>query len=177
MPPLGWASIRAPASAATLGSCIQPIMSQAVDSVVINPARRSDGGVRSYPAPWKGQVVLACRKCQKKLKQAGKKRGMAKLSKELKSRTGKHEQRLELTVLDVPCLKLCPKGGVTVCTQQQLAKNRCSIMYNGADLDALVAQCRAESTAFNIQSRSRPGQPGKSLYTAPAYQGQSHTSS
>jgi len=101
--------------------------------------------VRTYPAPWKGQLVLVCRKCQNKLKHGGKKNGLAKLKKALKKRGRQDEDGLRLHVVDVSCLKLCPKGGVTVCTQQQLKDEECSIMRTSADVDLLLQQCKAAS--------------------------------
>jgi hypothetical protein len=38
----------------------------------------------------------------------------------------------------VPCLKMCPKGGVTVCTQAQLALGECSIVRTKEDVEALL---------------------------------------
>jgi predicted metal-binding protein len=94
--------------------------------------------VRSYRVPWKGQLVLVCRKCQKKLKRGGKRKGTAKLGKALKKRARDAEDGLKLHVIEVPCLKLCPKGGVTVCTQRQLGLGECSIVHTKADVDALI---------------------------------------
>jgi hypothetical protein len=94
--------------------------------------------VRTYPAPWKGQLVMVCRKCQNKLKRGGKKNGLAKLKKALKKRARQDEDGLRLHVVDVSCLKMCPKGGVTVCTQQQLKGGECSIMRTRADVKALL---------------------------------------
>ena len=105
--------------------------------------------VRTYPAPWKGQLVLVCRKCQNKLKHGGKKNGLAKLKKALKKRGRQDEDGLRLHVVDVSCLKLCPKGGVTVCTQQQLEDEECSIMRTSADVEALLLQCREASARPN----------------------------
>ncbi len=95
--------------------------------------------------PWKGQLVLVCRKCQGKLKHAGKKNQLAKLKKVLKKRARQDEDGLRLYIADVSCLKMCPKGGVTVCTQRQLEDGGCSIMRTGADVDALLLQCREAS--------------------------------
>ena len=105
--------------------------------------------VRTYPAPWKGQLVLVCRKCQNKLKHGGKKNGLAKLKKALKKRGRQDEDGLRLHVVDVSCLKLCPKGGVTVCTQQQLKDEECSFMRTSADVKALLLQCREASARPN----------------------------
>jgi predicted metal-binding protein len=101
--------------------------------------------VRTYPAPWKGQLVMVCRKCQNKLKHEGKKNGLAKLKKTLKKRARRDEDGLRLYIVDVSCLNLCPKGGVTVCTQQQLENEECSIVRTSADVNALLMQCREAS--------------------------------
>ncbi len=92
------------------------------------------GEVRSYRAPWKGQLVLVCRKCQRKLKKSS---GIAKVAKGLKKRSRLEGDGSRLHVIQVPCLKMCPKGGVTVCTQSQLARGECSIVRSKEDLEAL----------------------------------------
>ena len=84
-------------------------------------------------------------KCQAKLKHGGKKNGLAKLKKALKKRARQDEQGPRLHVVDVSCLKMCPKGGVTVCTQQQLEDEECSIMRTRADVEALILQYRDAS--------------------------------
>jgi len=92
------------------------------------------GGLRSYRAPWKGQVVLVCRKCQRKLKKSS---GIAKVAKVLKKRARHDKDGPKLHVIQVPCLKMCPKGGVTVCTQGQLTRGECSIIRTMEDVEAL----------------------------------------
>jgi predicted metal-binding protein len=87
--------------------------------------------IRSYRAPWKGQLLLVCRKCQKKLKKN-------KLAKRLKKRARHGDGGTRLHVLQVPCLKMCPKGGITVCTQTQLARGECSIVRSKEDVEALL---------------------------------------
>jgi predicted metal-binding protein len=106
---------------------------------------QSQALVRTYPAPWKGQLVMVCRKCQDKLNHGGKKNGLTKLKKALKKRARLDEDGLRLYVVDVSCLKMCPKGGVTVCTQQQLEDEECSIMRTRADVNALLLQCKEAS--------------------------------
>jgi predicted metal-binding protein len=69
---------------------------------------------KTYPALWKGQVVLACRKCQKKLKGDHALRDLANLRKTFKRYNKQHPDE-QLHVINVPCLDLCPKDGVTVC--------------------------------------------------------------
>jgi hypothetical protein len=109
----------------------------------------AEKAMQSYPIPWKGQLVLACGKCQKKLKRSGG----AKLSKALKKRAHQDEDGLKLRVIEVDCLKMCPKGGITVCTQGQLGRNECSIVRNRADVDSLYEQCKHQ---HSMTLRARP---------------------
>jgi predicted metal-binding protein len=96
--------------------------------------------LRAYKAPWKGKLVLVCRKCRKKLKEDGKKSKSAKLVRKIAKLS--HSSDALLHIVDVPCLKLCPKGGVTVCTAEQVARNECSIVRTKRDLQELVEQCQ-----------------------------------
>ena len=105
--------------------------------------------MQSYPIPWRGQLVLACGKCQKKLKRS---KG-AKLSKALKRRGRRDREGLKLRVVEVACLKMCPKGGITVCTQGQVGRNECSIVRNRADVDSLYEQCKVQ---HSMTLRARP---------------------
>jgi predicted metal-binding protein len=100
--------------------------------------------LRSYRGPWKGQLVLVCRKCQKKIKHSGTKNKLAKLSRTLKERARRQEGRAEIDTVGVSCLGMCPKGGITVCTGQSLARHECLILRSQDDVDALVEQCAAE---------------------------------
>jgi predicted metal-binding protein len=127
-------------------------MSKTIEESSTNGARHSQG-VRSYGVPWKGQLLLVCRKCQKKLKPGGKKQALSKLSKALKKRARHDENAPKLHVIEVSCLNLCPKGGVTVCTQHQLAHGKCSIVRSGADVDALYEQQKAQ---HSITFKARP---------------------
>ena len=118
-----------------------------------SPAEARPGAVRSYPAPWKGELLLICRKCQKKLKHDGKKNGISKLSKTLKKRARHDENSPRLHVLEVPCLKMCPEGGITVCTQRQLGRGECSIVRSRDDVDALYQQYQG-STLDHVQGEA-----------------------
>jgi predicted metal-binding protein len=73
---------------------------------------------KTYDVPWSGELVLACRKCQKKLKGDAELGELAKLKKAFKLWNKAHPES-ELTVLNVPCMDLCPKGGVTVCVASE----------------------------------------------------------
>ena len=103
-----------------------------------------EGRVRGYRGPWKGQLVLICRKCQKKIKHSGTKNKLAKLGKTLKKRARRQESGAEIYTVGVSCLGMCPKGGITVCTGQLLARHECLILRSQDDVDALIEQCAAE---------------------------------
>src|SRR5580693_3871611 len=90
---------------------------------------------RTYPTPWSGSLILACRKCQKKLKGDSELAKLAKLKKTVKRRNKEHSQQV-LHVFNVPCMDLCPKGGVTVCNPVK-TPNRLSILRNEEDIDRL----------------------------------------
>jgi hypothetical protein len=62
----------------------------------------------------------------------------------LKRRARREEDGPKLRVVEVSCLKMCPKGGITVCTQAQLGRNECSIVRNRADVDSLYQLCKAQ---------------------------------
>jgi predicted metal-binding protein len=100
--------------------------------------------LRTYGAPWRGQLVLVCRKCQRKRKHEGKKNGLGKLNKVLRKRARKDDGVPPPHVVDVSCLKLCPKSGVTVCTERQLGRRQCSIVRTSADVDALLDLCKEQ---------------------------------
>ena len=91
--------------------------------------------LKAYPASWSGQLVLACRKCQKKLKRDHHLCALAKLKKTVKRYNKEHPDRL-LHVINVPCMDLCPKNGVTVCCPARDAGSL-SILRSGEDLERL----------------------------------------
>jgi hypothetical protein len=93
--------------------------------------------LKSYRIPSRGQFVFACSKCEKKIRH-GK---PFKLKKALKREAKKAAEPLRLRVIGLPCLKLCPKNAIAVCTQVQLGTSRCSIVRTTADVAALYAQC------------------------------------
>ena len=103
--------------------------------------------LKNYPAPWKGQILLACSKCQKKLRRQTSGEGLARLAKMLKRRTRQDQDRFRLKVIKTPCLKLCPKGGVTVCTQAQLGRGECTILRSSEDVELLYHDCKMRVVA------------------------------
>ena len=91
--------------------------------------------LKSYPASWQGELILACRKCQKKLKSSKDLPGLAKLKKTIKRHNKQHPER-QLHVINVPCMDLCPKDGVTVCCPER-DSNRLSILRSLNDIERL----------------------------------------
>ena len=65
-----------------------------------------------YGAPWKCEALFACRKCQCKMKRTGVS-VLAKVKNWFKKRA-KTGKVAPVHVIQIPCVNLCPKGGVTV---------------------------------------------------------------
>lgn len=88
-------------------------------------------------------AVLVCRKCSKKLEKKGQgfgpddKRLAAALKRELGA--GK-ARKAGLGVIEVPCLDICPKGGVVVIDSRHPQDWR--ILTPGAPLDEAVEALR-----------------------------------
>jgi hypothetical protein len=74
--------------------------------------------LKTYPAPWQGQILLACRKCQKKLKHNKDLEALARLKKTVKRHNRKHPEA-PLHLVPIACTNLCPKDGVTACNPAQ----------------------------------------------------------
>lgn len=108
---------------------------------------RSAPSLPTYPGRWQGHLLLVCRKCRKKLRRTSADDELLKLKKALKRRA-RHDDHggLRLHMIEVPCLKMCPKGGITTCTQGQLSSGECSVLRSAADVDALYMQCKAEAS-------------------------------
>lgn len=91
-------------------------------------------GYKRYPAPWNGSLILACRKCQKKLKGSVHLYALARVKKTIKQNNKKHPEQA-LHVINVPCMDLCPKDGVTVCDVRESGTLR--ILWNEVDVARL----------------------------------------
>jgi len=89
-----------------------------------------------YPLTWSGEVLLACRKCQKKLKGERGMRPLSKLKKTV-ARWNKAHPGEPLHLIQTPCMDLCPKGGVTVCLAQR-NRLQLSVLRSEEDLAPLV---------------------------------------
>ncbi len=110
--------------------------------------------LKSYKGPWlkRGPLLLACAKCQRKLKHepGDDVRALARLKKSLRKRSRKTSAGIRLLVVQTPCLRVCPRNGVAVVTQAQAGRGACSILRLERDIDLLLAQCVAEMKAPTI---------------------------
>jgi hypothetical protein len=94
---------------------------------------------KTYPAPWDGNLILACRRCQKRLRKSDHPPAFAKLKKWLKARARQDGlKKNALHVIEIPCQKICPKGGLVVLGQSQLASRPAgfSIIRNQAEMES-----------------------------------------
>jgi hypothetical protein len=112
-------------------------------------------GLRRCKLPLKPPVLLACSKCQRRLKHDGDPESITPLKKLLKRISKQHGTRPP-TILKVPCLKLCPGGGLVVLTPQQLVAHECTILRTREDAKALNLQLLAarQNGAAKRQRRS-----------------------
>ena len=130
------------AAAALRSNASKPVMSKSVESLA-DLTIEEEAVLKSYRIPSRGQLVFACSKCEKKLRH----NKPLKLKKVLKREAKKADEPLRLRVISLPCLKLCPKNAIAVCTQAQLGASRCSIVRTASDVTALYAQCVSEEAA------------------------------
>lgn len=91
--------------------------------------------LKCYPPTWTGELLLACRKCQKKLKGERGLRALSKMKKTV-GRWNKAHPGGPLHLIQVPCMDLCPKHAVTVCLPQR-SPLQLSVLRSKEDLDRL----------------------------------------
>ncbi len=104
--------------------------------------------LKSFVGPWtrkNKQLLLACSKCQRKLKDDGDEHGLAKLKKLVKKRGKALGSPVVLVVILTKCLKVCPRRGVAVVTQEQMGAGRGSILRTTDDLDLLIRQVQRDA--------------------------------
>jgi hypothetical protein len=101
--------------------------------------QKQAAGLKSYITPWKSEVILACKRCQKKLRKQRQPPEFANLKKWVKTHSRKGKAKSAPHIIAVPCLKICPKGGIVVFSQSQLATSpaRFSIISNGKQMEVL----------------------------------------
>ena len=71
--------------------------------------------LRLYRPPRTGALLLACGKCQRKLLESGRGRRLQGISEAIDSGAALAVEHLPVRVLEVGCMKECPKDGVTLC--------------------------------------------------------------
>lgn len=91
--------------------------------------------LKSYPPTWKGDLLLACKECQKKLKGDNDLRALAKLKKTIRHWNKEHPDAL-LHVINVPCMDLCPSKGVAICDPSS-APHRLLVLQSEHDVQYL----------------------------------------
>ena len=92
--------------------------------------------LKLYPAPWDGQLLLACRKCQKKLKREKRLMELTKIKKAVKA-LNRQQSAEKMHVLNIPCMGLCPKNGVTVFVPSREPPGHLVILQSEGDLERL----------------------------------------
>ena len=90
---------------------------------------------KTYPIPLEGPYLLACKKCQRKLK--GSSHPLSNLKRALKLLRKHDPSPIPLRILQLPCLKLCPKDAITVATPTQLLRAQCTLLRDEDDLAAI----------------------------------------
>ena len=105
------------------------------------------GTITAHKARWRA-AILVCRKCQKRLDDQGfGPKGDQRLAKAM-TRAVKHSpvgrgakmrgRRAPVGIVEVGCLKLCPKHGVTVVAGDQ--PHRWLVAGEGAAAEAVLAE-------------------------------------
>jgi ABC-type arginine transport system ATPase subunit len=91
---------------------------------------------RSYPAPWKGEIILACKRCQKRLRKSRPSARFARLRKWVHAKVRKDKLSAPVHLVEIPCQKICPKNGIVVCNRAQLSEQpaRFSIISSGRQM-------------------------------------------
>jgi hypothetical protein len=105
--------------------------------------------LRLYPAPWKGEAVFACRKCQRRIKKSGGPAALRKLKKWFKKRTHGTPKAPPVHLIDVSCLKLCPKGGVTIFAARHLGKDPLAVCIARSEQDLEALYCELTAVALS----------------------------
>lgn len=119
-------------------------------------------GPRTCKLPLKSPVLLACSKCQRRLKDDGDPESLTPLKKLLK-RIAKQDGTRPPTILKVPCLKLCPGNGLVVVTPEQLAANHCTILRTRGDVQAVYDELTGQKNGAARKLRRSVVQVGDEL--------------
>jgi predicted metal-binding protein len=109
----------------------------------------SQNALRLYLTPWKGEAVFACRKCQRRVKKGGGPAVLRKLKKWFKKRMHGTPEAPPVHLIDVSCLKICPKGGVTIFSARQLGKDPSTIGIARSEEDLEALYCELTDVALS----------------------------
>ena len=126
-------------------------------------------GLRVYPAKkWKGQALLVCGKCERKLKGSD---DAVKVKKVLKKLAKGDLEPVEIQVIRVGCMDLCPKRGVAVCTQAGLRMTPpgLNILWSKGDVRAMYEEVKSQSEpgAGGSEGRGELGSSGSFDFSSP----------
>ncbi len=99
--------------------------------------------LRTVSSRFRGPALLVCRKCERKLRNSRDHQHVAKLRKTLKKIANSDAAGRRVHTIAVSCLKLCPKGAVTVCTQANLQQTppTLTLIRTRQDVAELYRQC------------------------------------
>jgi hypothetical protein len=111
---------------------------------LIADAERSNP-LRMYRTPWQGEVLFACKKCQRRIKKHHGEAALVRLKKWFKKRS---RSGAPVRVIDIPCVKLCPKGGVTVFSRHQLAHQPPGVCIARTEADLETLYCELTEVAL-----------------------------
>jgi predicted metal-binding protein len=78
--------------------------------------------LKDYAAPWQGEVIFACKRCQKRLRHHKHPSPISHLRRWLKDR--KSESHSAIHLIEIPCQNICPKKGIVAFGRAQLASRR-----------------------------------------------------
>jgi hypothetical protein len=106
--------------------------------------------LRMYGVPWKGEALFACRKCQRKMKRTGVP-ALAKVKSWFKKRA-KKGKGAPVHVIQIPCVKLCPKGGVTVFSRRQLRQEPPGVCIARTEADLEQFYCELTEVALSSEN-------------------------
>lgn len=96
---------------------------------------------RHVPSRWK-KTLLVCRKCGKRIGGGYGPKGRTPLAKALRKASGLRKGRkADVGIVEVGCLGVCPKGGVTVVNAA--APGDWLVVPAGAPVDEVVARLLA----------------------------------
>lgn len=103
--------------------------------------------LRLYRTPWKGEALFACKKCQRKMRRDGIP-ALGKVKRWFKKRA-KKGKKPPVHVIDIPCVKLCPKGGVTVFSHRQLMREPPGVCIARTEADLEKFYCELTDVALS----------------------------